>query len=710
MKKLLLTSFLLISFLGFGQCPTDNITITTQAEIDNFAITYPGCTNFEVSLTIEGLSITNLNGLIQLQQVVNLIIRNTNIVDFTGLDQLTSNNYQFSIYNNNSLINFTGLGQLNTVGDLDVSYNDNLQSFEGIGGITHFLAGEGLLIVGNPSLTTLEHLTTCIGSLALTLWENNALTNLNGLENIGNLYSFSLLNNSNLTNIDALAYVPVSVFSGVWIDGNPNLMDCSIANICYLLDNGQGNANIQNNGAGCNSAVEILDNCTDGLNIITGKITYDLQANNCVGGGVNFSSVLVGVTNGTISSQTITNEIGEYTFFVGEGTFTTSVNINSIPSYMSVVANDIQTTFIDTGNTEQIDFCLTANAAANDLKVTILPLNILRPGFESDFKLVVENIGTTTLDGTVTVQFDDGRLTFISANPVETNTTASSISWDFTSLLPFSSEEFLYTLDSFQPPINELGDITSFHAEITPITGDETPLDNVYELYMEYVNAMDPNDKAVNQGSEIEIGEVGEYLEYTIRFQNLGNADAVNVRVIDVLSENLNWDSFRPLSSSHEYSVEISNGNHVSFNFDDINLPPEVSDPEGSNGFIAFQIRSDTNLQLGDYINNTANIYFDFNDPILTNTVRTTVVAPLSILEVNLANSVFVYPNPTSELITIHASEGITVERARIYSIIGAEVLDTDQKKINTSTLSEGIYFIEIVTDKGSVTKRIIKN
>jgi len=711
MKRIVLASFLLISTVGFGQCPTSALTLTTQNQIDNFAVNYPGCTSLDVPLTIDGPDITNLNGLIQLQHVNDLNISNTSIVDFTGLDQLITNNWHFSINNNNSLINFTGLGQLETVGYLLVGNNENLQSFEGIGGITEFQSGEKFLFIyNNPSLTTLEHLTGLIASVGdLQILDNNALTNLNGLENIGFLYGLTIRNNLNLNNIDALGYVPVSNTTGVRIENNANLSNCSIANICYLLDTGQNVFNVENNGTGCNTEVEIFDNCTTGLNIITGRVSYDLLANSCSTGDVDFSSVLVDVTDGTFSRQTSTNENGEYTLFVGEGTFTTSLNLNSIPAYLSVVVNDVLTIFSDTGNTEQIDFCLTPNSEANDLKVTIVPRQILRPGFESYFKLVIENIGTSSANGTVSVQFDDGRLTFVEANPIETSSTTSSISWDFINLLPFSSQEFNYTLDSFQPPINQIGDITSFQAEIIPITGDETPLDNVYDLQMVYLNAEDPNDKFVNQGSEIEISDVGEFLDYNIRFQNLGNANAVNVRVVDVLSENLNWSTFRPISSSHSYSVEILNGNQLSFNFDNINLPPEVTDPEGSKGFIAFQIRTDETLQIGDEIENTANIYFDFNAPIVTNTVTTTVVDELFISEFDLNKFISIYPNPVSEKLHITISEGVLFENATVYSFLGEQLIIASEKYIDVSFLSAGIYFIEVETDMGTITKRIIK-
>lgn len=44
-------------------CLPDGITFTTQAVIDNFQTNYPGCTEIEGFVIINGNDITNLSGL-----------------------------------------------------------------------------------------------------------------------------------------------------------------------------------------------------------------------------------------------------------------------------------------------------------------------------------------------------------------------------------------------------------------------------------------------------------------------------------------------------------------------------------------------------------------------------------------------------------------------------------------------------------------------
>ncbi|MCI4669910.1 MAG: T9SS type A sorting domain-containing protein, partial [Bacteroidia bacterium] len=66
----------------------------------------------------------------------------------------------------------------------------------------------------------------------------------------------------------------------------------------------------------------------------------------------------------------------------------------------------------------------------------------------------------------------------------------------------------------------------------------------------------------------------------------------------------------------------------VRFRFDPIFLPDSTTDLEGSNGFVKFGIQMMPGLPLGSTIENKAAIYFDFNAPIITNTVVHTLVEP----------------------------------------------------------------------------------
>src|SRR5213078_3322827 len=112
-------------------------------------------------------------------------------------------------------------------------------------------------------------------------------------------------------------------------------------------------------------------------------------------------------------------------------------------------------------------------------------------------------------------------------------------------------------------------------------TEDGVSGNNVSHLNQPVVNSYDPNDISVAQGETIFQNQVGDDLVYTIRFQNTGTADAINVKLEDILDPKLDALTFRPVSASHPYTIERI-GNNVKFKFTGINLPASSVDEPAS--------------------------------------------------------------------------------------------------------------------------------
>lgn len=67
-----------------------------------------------------------------------------------------------------------------------------------------------------------------------------------------------------------------------------------------------------------------------------------------------------------------------------------------------------------------------------------------------------------------------------------------------------------------------------------------------------------------------------------------------------------------------------------------------------------------------------------------------------------------VYPNPSSEFVTISLKEGLTLEKVNIYNTLGQLVKTEKSNTILVNSLSHGTYYFEIITDKGKGTKTVL--
>ena len=151
------------------------------------------------------------------------------------------------------------------------------------------------------------------------------------------------------------------------------------------------------------------------------------------------------------------------------------------------------------------------------------------------------------------------------------------------------------------------------------------PLDDadpVVDVYCGVVTgSYDPNDKrgfpsGVTNQNHI---QPNKQLQYVVRFQNTGTDTAFTVVIRDTLDTDLNIFTVTSGVSSHDYTFRKYGPRVLEWTFDNIMLPDSTTDEPGSNGFITFTVNQVPNLPNGTLINNQADIYFDFNAPIITN-------------------------------------------------------------------------------------------
>jgi len=573
----------------------------------------------------------------------------------------------------------------NQLTSLDVAQNTDLKTLR--------LGSNPIQEIDITQNTSLDHFNSY--GTAITNLDLSQNPNLN-IVRVGNNYNLQSVNLKNGNNQN----IASENFNSV---GSPNLQTICVDELNYAI----------NNFVDKEPLTFFIEDCSQNsisYNSIEGVLALDEMNDGCDPTDFLIPNIRVTTTDGTNQFTTFTDNSGFYRLAVGDNTY--DISVSMLPDYVIASPGTNSTVFTDFGNTEVVDFCLTStNNTIDDLEVVILPTNEARPGFQSDYHLVYKNKGITTLNGTVTFQFDNDKQSFESSVPNETSVSSNSVTFDYSNLKPFESRTIAIKMTTFTLPTVNDGDVLNFIASIDPIQMDQTQDNNTYSLDQVVVNSYDPNDKRVLQGTEIFAEETDEYLDYIVRFQNTGSASAINVRITDRLNDKLDWNTIEPVSASHEYRVQITNGNFVEFIFEGINLPAEQDDQEGSNGFVAFRIKPENDVTVGDIIEGEANIYFDFNPPIITNIVSTEVVELLDVEEFTPEPlSVVLYPNPVNEIITIQSKN--LIESLRILDINGRLLkqikLDNSESelRVNVDDLEKGVYFFEI---QSSSIKQLIK-
>lgn len=449
---------------------------------------------------------------------------------------------------------------------------------------------------------------------------------------------------------------------------------------------------------------------TGNYNTIIGTVRFDETANGCNNLDSAMNNVRINITDGTQSGSTFTNAAGQYKFYVQltpDTVTTTLSNTLFTANPLSQILN-----FIGYGNTGVADFCVTANGIHPDLEIMLIPVTTARPGFDAQYKLVYRNKGNQVLSGTTTLNFDAVKLNFLSAVPNASSQTSGNLTWNYSALSPYQTRTITLLFHVNAPPIVNIGDILPFTAVINPVTGDETPLDNAFTLNQVVRGSYDPNDKDVTEGSTIHISKIGDYLHYIIRFQNTGNAAAASVIIKDSLANNLDWNSMLPVDASHAYRTVITKGNKVEFIFEGINLPGKNSNEPASHGFVSFKIKPKSSVTAGETINNKAEIYFDFNLPVITNTVSTTIVNPKK--SDNLID-LTVYSNPVKDDIRFTVKAGSKIKAVNVYNTVGeklySETVNTPgtDRKVNIANLPTGMLFLQVITNGGTAVEKVIR-
>ena len=463
--------------------------------------------------------------------------------------------------------------------------------------------------------------------------------------------------------------------------------------------------------SGCSFSDSIHYTLVEHCNRISGIVFEDLNNDGIKDPGENpLSNKIIMVNPGSLYATSNSN--GYYEFLVDTGNFTITC-INNIP-YTSILPATNNAILYNAYEVDSLNNFGVYVEPHGDLHIH-LTSTVMRPGFSSVYYLSYLNNGTDTSDAIVVLNMDpvpiyDGA----SINP--TTQIGDSLAWDISGIPPGTGGTINVTITT--PVATTLGTQVISYAMILPIMGDTVPSNNYSSRTNTVTGSWDPNDKAVTPSGVFppSLVTAGDYLNYTIRFQNTGTDTAFNVHIVDTLSQNLNVSTFEMVASSHPCSFNLHGTGIVDFIFSNILLPDSNVNELGSNGYVSYKIKPKSTLVIGDEIENTAYIYFDFNLPVMTNTVSTLIDNYQPVTYAATENLLNVWPNPSNGdfmLACEMKNKGNVV--VEVYDLLGKIVLNkqfeqtTDlQFRQEIHLNEEGAYIIRVRTLDDVFTARII--
>jgi len=351
------------------------------------------------------------------------------------------------------------------------------------------------------------------------------------------------------------------------------------------------------------------------------------------------------------------------------------------------------------------NFPLVSNKNVKDLQITATPLvPFARPGFSFPIQIEVKNNGTITENGTSYIELS-------SMYEVDSFSNSTNGYFNFQDLYPGQLLKLMvYGKVSTSAP---LGDTLKFRGivNIYDYTTDSNYANNFSSINVLVRGSFDPNDKQGPISLSPKQIQNGDFLDYIIRFQNTGTDTAFTVVVADTLTQNLVPNTLEMVSTSHLCKTTVE-GNKVYFEFKNILLVDSNTNEPMSHGFVHFKVKAKSTLVLGQTIQNTASIYFDFNKPVVTNTVTTNVSEPLiSSTEVNLIQSnigSMAYPNPVEgDYIYVRDFDGCTyiLSDTQGQALMKGKVSETG---INVSQLKPGVYMLETIQNQSRKVEKVV--
>ena len=502
------------------------------------------------------------------------------------------------------------------------------------------------------------------------------------------LYSISngggyIVQDTVLYEFDVHSYGPLP--AGIYtLDAYPMLGQCPVSTTIEVPDLGPG--------------------CTE----IEGNAWYDQDAD-CVwdAGEVGVPGSVMLIQPGT--QYAITGGNGHYSFNLAAGNYTIAQTNPTLVPYCPVTQ---PVPFTVNGPIANIDW---ANNSTAPLDMSAhINSTWARPGFSHRISGSAVNNSVQATGAVEVIMTIDPTLDFVSATPTPTSTAGNVFTWQIAELDYFGAQGFI--IWTTVPVGTPLGTVLNHSISVSSANTDTYVANNTDSETRVVSGSYDPNDKTAATSSHLSdalyfINE-DEWIDYTIRFQNTGTAEAFFITITDTLPEELDMTTFQMALASHAHTYTFKPGRVVEWLFDAINLPDSTTDLAGSQGFLKFRIKPVQPLLAGTVLTNTANIYFDFNEAVITE--PSVLVAEFSTgVRALEQQPLLVFPNPAFDDVEVRSIQGMIIH-LRLLDLHGREVLRTPVNgrttKLDIASLAAGSYLLQATFTDGTLRHSMLNH
>jgi len=166
---------------------------------------------------------------------------------------------------------------------------------------------------------------------------------------------------------------------------------------------------------------------------------------------------------------------------------------------------------------------------------------------------------------------------------------------------------------------------------------------------------------------------------------------------------NLEW--YQPTTNTISISLQ-QHQSDASVSFFEANVPIRIYGTNGETADVLLNNTGNAQTFVENVSFQVSNVEIDPDSHLITKNNTSTLNTERNIYT---KYTFEVVPNPVKNILTLKTNASNLFKNLILYNVFGKKILETNKTEISISNLSNGVYFISIITGKGIFNKKVIK-